>query len=106
MPLDPNCTQPQFSAASAPPTSSSDHLPPSIPDDGLLTEKHPNQPFGFSGGLNLLQKMETDQYSNERITNIYYPFRSKEEWHLAKFLAESRLPQAQINQFLKLDEVQ
>ncbi|KIN93700.1 hypothetical protein M404DRAFT_35827 [Pisolithus tinctorius Marx 270] len=35
-------------------------------------------------------------------TNIHWPFQSRAEWRLGKFLAEN-LTQAQINPFLKLD---
>ncbi|KAI6022134.1 hypothetical protein BKA83DRAFT_102958 [Pisolithus microcarpus] len=46
--------------------------------------------------------MDHDQYHENRQTNIYWPFRSRAEWRLGKFLAEN-LMQSQINTFLKLD---
>ncbi|KAI6095783.1 hypothetical protein EDD17DRAFT_1774437 [Pisolithus thermaeus] len=43
-----------------------------------------------------------DRYERNRETNIHWPFQSRAEWRLGKFLAEN-LMQAQINAFLKLD---
>ena len=45
--------------------------------------------------------MNNGPFKQERDINLYYPFQSRGEWSLAKFLAEN-LTQAQIRQFLSL----
>ncbi|KAI6159156.1 hypothetical protein EDD17DRAFT_1779017 [Pisolithus thermaeus] len=47
-------------------------------------------------------RRKDDRYQENQKTNIYWPFQSRAEWRLGKFLVEN-LTQAQINAFLKLD---
>lgn len=104
-PLDRDCTRSRTSPTGAPPLPTITDPPPQITDAGLVKEDHPNQPYGFDGGQNLLQTMENDAYNDERLENPFYPFKSQGEWQLARWLSESRLTQAQIDKFLKLHEV-
>lgn len=104
-PLDHNCARPGPADASTPPEVTIADPYPQITDAGLRKINHPNQPHGFNGGQNLLQAMDNDMYSNLRRENGYYPFRSMEEWQLARWISESRLTQVQIDKFLKLEEV-
>lgn len=53
---------------------------------------------------NTLEIMDLDAAAVHRTNNVFYPFGSKEEWELAKFLSTS-LTQTQQDQFLKLDWV-
>lgn len=104
-PLDRNCARPGTAPAGTPPVPTIAEPYPQITHAGLKKVDHPNKPYGFHGGQNLLQAMENDIYSNLRHENLYYPFRSEEEWQLARWISESRLTQAQIDKFLKLDQV-
>ncbi|KAH8999792.1 hypothetical protein EDB86DRAFT_3063873 [Lactarius hatsudake] len=64
--------------------------PPHI--DTPVTEYHPRSSFIYED-------------SHRRATNLYYPFQSREEWGLARFLARSSLSQSEIDEFLKLEWV-
>lgn len=50
---------------------------------------------------NTLERMDADEHSSKRMGNTFFPFASKEEWDLAKFLSET-LTQTEIDRFLKL----
>lgn len=103
--LDHDCARPGTVNANTPPAPTITDPYPQVTDAGLQKTDHPNQPYGFDGGQNLLQAMENDIYSDFRRENLYYPFRSMGEWQLARWISESRLTQAQIDKFLKLEEV-
>ena len=67
---------------------------------------HPNLPTAHPGGMNLLERMEHDQYASIRNTeNLYYPFASKSEWELADRLSGGALSQNDINAYLRLERV-
>ncbi|KAF8442866.1 hypothetical protein L210DRAFT_3502812 [Boletus edulis BED1] len=44
-----------------------------------------------------------DQYSEERKSNLYYPFASSKDWTTAKFLSKSKLSMALVDEYLSLD---
>jgi hypothetical protein len=52
-----------------------------------------------------LDRFDSDQYSNLRTNNIYYPFAGKREWELGSFLHSSGLSMRKIDEFLKLKMV-
>lgn len=94
--------------SAAPPTDNA--APPQISLAGLTKTYHHFPSIGAPGGLNLLQQIErghgaTDKDANARRENVYHPFCSKEDWELARWLADSGMPQTQINAFLKLQRV-
>ena len=53
-------------------------------------------------GKTFMTEFNNDRFSNERITNLYYPFASRAEWELAFFLLRSDLSMATIDTFLSL----
>lgn len=109
-PLSPNCTQrstrpPIYEPTLHSPTMLNGDIPPVCDLNGLSKYEHPVLPTRIPGGENLLQRIRHDQYADCRTDNIHYPFRSRGEWQLAQWLTNSSLTQAQIDSFLKLEEV-
>ena len=49
-----------------------------------------------------MTEFNDDVFSDERITNLYYPFSSRAEWEFAFFLLRSDLSMATIDTFLSL----
>ncbi|KAI6008951.1 hypothetical protein EDC04DRAFT_2871434 [Pisolithus marmoratus] len=67
---------------------------------------HPNPPVSHPGGLNLLQRMEMDQYAPIRNSeNIYFPFASRSEWELADWLSRGALSHKEIDTYLHLEHM-
>src|SRR6202041_3185893 len=79
--------------------------PPNVSLAGLDKTFHPNLSKYKTGGTNLLQQMDQDQYATFQAANIHYLFASEMEWKLANWLTSSGLPQSQINNFIKQDYV-
>ncbi|KIM88976.1 hypothetical protein PILCRDRAFT_61652 [Piloderma croceum F 1598] len=77
---------------------------------GLLREDHPSPSLFITGERNLLQRIdETDTFASLRDTgevDVHYPFASRQEWQLAKWLASAPLSRVDINKFLQLDYIQ
>lgn len=73
--------------------------------DGLSKQEHPKPLDRVPGGANLLQQIRNDRHAVHRRENLYYPFRSRGDWQLGQWLTNSKLTQAQIDSFLKLEEV-
>lgn len=94
-----------------PPPAPLDITPPPLTSIAGLTKiYHPNASVGISGGLNLLEQVHAgkgpnDEHAKARLSNPYYPFSSRRDWELAKWLTDSSLTQAEIDTFLKLDRV-
>ena len=83
-----------------------DEFDPTQPTSSRIREDHPNQGRTNPGGLNRLQSMDQDKFSNIRDTeNVYYPFASSSEWELAKWLSSGALSQREIDQYLHLPHV-
>ncbi|KIJ11765.1 hypothetical protein PAXINDRAFT_84018 [Paxillus involutus ATCC 200175] len=59
----------------------------------------------FPGGKSFMDTFREDQYANERLQNLYFPFASQEEWQFASWLLRSRLSVAAIDLLLSLDIV-
>ena len=53
-------------------------------------------------GKTFMTEFNDDVFSDERITNLYYPFSSRAEWEFAFFLLRSDLSMATIDTFLSL----
>lgn len=82
--------------------------PPSIskePAPSTFVEYHPGSSFVFGQGANTFERVQENDFAHLRKANPYYPFKGREEWDLASFLARSSLSQAEIDEFLKLDWV-
>jgi hypothetical protein len=56
-------------------------------------------------GQSFSEWVDADQFADERINNIYYPFASKSEWQMASFLLRSGMTMKDIDDFLALDMV-
>ncbi|KAE9388440.1 hypothetical protein BT96DRAFT_960210 [Gymnopus androsaceus JB14] len=54
-------------------------------------------------GVTYLDDFNQDRFSEERKTNLYYPFASRAEWETASFLLNSSLTMTEIDQYLKLE---
>ena len=82
-------------------------LPPSAASNTPRTRVyHPNTGCSYPGGLNYLQQMDRDEYAHIRDTdNVYYPFASKSEWELARWLSSGALSQKDIDAYLRLQRV-
>ncbi|KAH7903179.1 hypothetical protein BJ138DRAFT_1021044, partial [Hygrophoropsis aurantiaca] len=62
---------------------------------------HPWSGYRYGTGANTLQRMQDNPFKTQRAINMYYPFLSRADWSLGRFLTEN-LTQSQINQFLAL----
>lgn len=76
-----------------------------------VQEPYPSVGFSNLGGMNLLQQIQagigsTPEAAQARATGLpFYPFSGRRDWQLAKWLNDSPLSQADIDKFLKLDQV-
>jgi len=89
-----------------PPDPAPAHAPASVPgDSGGTSIEFPfaGRVFGHSDGF--MGAFHTDEFSEERGQNPFYPFSSKGEFQLASFLSRSGLSMRFINEFLSLDLV-
>jgi uncharacterized C2H2 Zn-finger protein len=59
----------------------------------------------FGPGTTFMQQFERDEFTEERMQNLYYPFTSRAEWELAAFLLGSDLSLAALDKFLSLNLV-
>ncbi|KAI5988373.1 hypothetical protein EDD15DRAFT_2172578, partial [Pisolithus albus] len=85
-----------------PSSVSSAHLPSAINNRQRLY--YPDPPVSRTGGMNLLQRMEMDQYASIRNSeNVYFPFASRSEWELADWLSSGALSQKEIDAYLRLE---
>jgi hypothetical protein len=81
---------------------------PTVALTGLHKEFHPKPSLYRPGGKNLLQRIdEDDEFAAYRASqsDIHYPFASRSEWQLAKWLASASLSRAEIDRYLHLDYV-
>ena len=53
-------------------------------------------------GKSFMMELNNDRFSEERVTNLYYPFSSRAEWEFAFFLLRSDLSMETIDTFLSL----
>lgn len=111
---DPNQLPPLNFAPSHIPSGPTSSDGPSALTEGLRRRTHPKssqQGRGESSlgpGANLLQEIDQNDALRQRRVdseNIFYPFASRAEWELARWLGTRSLPQSEINEFLHLDWV-
>jgi len=71
------------------------------------TEFHPqgSQQQLISRGSTFMELFNGDKNATKRVTNLYFPFSSQEEWQLGAFLVNSGLSMSEISEFLKLELV-
>ena len=74
-------------------------------DDGVFVEEYEGAAKDYGTGTTFMDEFDGDQYSGERIQNLYYPFASRNKWELAAFLLRSDLSMASIDSFLSLNLV-
>ena len=65
-------------------------------------DAHPNAPSFFGSSPTFMHQFDTDPLADQRQTNLYFPFSSKEEWGLASWLLCSGLSMRAIDEFLAL----
>ena len=58
-----------------------------------------------TGGTTFMRESDSDQYAGECVTNLYYPFASRDEWEFAVFLLRSNLSMASIDSLLSINLV-
>ncbi|KIJ21098.1 hypothetical protein PAXINDRAFT_65659 [Paxillus involutus ATCC 200175] len=59
----------------------------------------------YQAGETCLDCFNLDACAPQHRNNIYYPFTSRVEWNMAKYLLCSSLSMAKIDKFLKLDSI-
>lgn len=71
-----------------------------------VVEKYPGAGKDFGEGRHLLQDVDLhDMYPRERRENVFYPFKSEEDFEMAGWLTESGASMQHIDKFLKLPMV-
>ena len=80
--------------------------PPSSPAQND-PEVSPPTKFPFSGyvfgqGQGFMDSFHADKFAEHRTGNIYYPFRSRDEWELGAFLTRANLSMNVVDEFLSL----
>jgi hypothetical protein len=71
-------------------------------DRGQFVEEFRGAAKTFGAGSTFMNKFDMDQFAEERRTNLYFPFASKEEWDVAAFLLRSPLSMPDIDNLLSL----
>ena len=88
------------------PTQSLPTLPSALPPASTSKMEHYPGAARILGHANTaLDDFNADRYAQERIENLYYPWSSREEWQLARFLLQSSMSLAEIDEYLKLEIV-
>lgn len=78
---------------------------PGDPHDGTV-EEFPGAAAIFSHQPNsFLERFDRDQFSNQRQSNLYYPFASRADWEFGLWLTRSGLSMAAIDSLLSLQLV-
>ena len=68
----------------------------------IFIEEYDGATKEYGLGKTFMMEFNNDSFSDERITNLYYPFKSRAEWEFAFFLFRSDLSMATIDTFLSL----
>jgi hypothetical protein len=68
----------------------------------VFIEEYDGAAKEYGLGKTFMMEFNNDRFSDERTTNLYYPFRSRAEWEFAFFLLRSDLSMATIDTFLSL----
>jgi hypothetical protein len=99
----------------------SDDFAPDLPDvqmsspsgDGAVMDAFPNASQVVGAGTTFMDAFDKDRFSEarkgnigeQRESNVYYPFASKQDWELASWLLRSRLSMPAIDVFLSIELV-
>ncbi|KIJ11383.1 hypothetical protein PAXINDRAFT_15697 [Paxillus involutus ATCC 200175] len=59
--------------------------------------------IGYGEGMMFMGLFNSDQFAEERKTNLFYPFTRKEDWQIGHYLLSSGLSMSAIDKFLSLD---
>ena len=78
---------------------------PFAPPTTSYSVPFPDAGHAYGRGDGFIGSFFNDKYSDERTSNLYFPFQSKGEWEIASFLSQSGLSMKQIDEFLALDLV-
>jgi len=70
-----------------------------------IEEHFPGVAQTFGKGQMFLDKFNTDKFCHHRRENLYYPFVSRPEWHLALWLLRSGISMSATDEFLSLEIV-
>ena len=77
-----------------------------MPVSTVCTEHHPAAAHVFGKGRNLFQEIfDNDGFAELRKENLFYPFKSKEEWGIAQWLSGLPISQANTDEFFRLEYV-
>ena len=68
----------------------------------IFIEEYNGAAKEYGLGKTFMMEFNNDSFSDERNTNLYYPFASRAEWEFAFFLLRSDLSMATIDTFLSL----
>lgn len=67
--------------------------------------EYPGASKQYGRDATFMEKFDKDKYANQRITNLYYPFSSRDEWEHALFLLRSSMSMKAIDEYIKLQLV-
>ena len=70
-----------------------------------FTETYKGCSEAFPGGKTFMDAFQMDQYAEERMVNVFFPFASHEEWQFTSWLLCSRLSLKAIDSLLLLNIV-
>lgn len=70
-----------------------------------IIKEHPRAAYDYGKGDTVLDAIDNDQFAEQRRTNIYHPFKSKEDFEFGSWLIRSGVSMAEIDKFLKLSHV-
>lgn len=82
-----------------------DNTPPSKSTDMHYSEYFPGASTVHGPGQSFLDCFNSDQFSSERRSNLFYPFASQSEWETASFLLRSGMSTRAIDEFFTLPMV-
>lgn len=71
-------------------------------DPQTIIEHFPGAATSFGLGTTFLDLFNEDPYASQRVHNLYFPFKSKDEWQLVRFLLRCRLTMQEVDEFVNL----
>lgn len=70
-----------------------------------VSDQYAGAAMGYGDGMTFMDIFDSDGFSKERESNLYYPFAGEKDWQVAHYLLASGLSMAAIDAFLSLDLV-